>query len=157
MHRFLRFILGMKVYMFRTVPLSIIRSFSLYTQQWYMSCKSADSKPVWHIPLLWVQWKTPEDGQRNCPKHVEFHSKNKFEKSMYLVGFIIRNWTRCAVTRTSNSYGMLGSVVESDWNKVKYHKLSGWSHCGMIFEARTSRVRNRSLIQSPMALACFLL
>jgi len=27
----------MKVYMFRTVPLSIIRSFSLYTQQWYMS------------------------------------------------------------------------------------------------------------------------
>jgi len=24
--------------MFRTVPLSIIRSFSLYTQEWYMSC-----------------------------------------------------------------------------------------------------------------------
>jgi len=23
--------------MFRTVPLSIVRSFSLYTQQWYMS------------------------------------------------------------------------------------------------------------------------
>jgi len=29
--------------MFRTVPLSIIRSFSLYTQQWYMSYKFADS------------------------------------------------------------------------------------------------------------------
>ena len=29
--------------MFRTVPLSIIRSFSLYTQQWYMSYRSADS------------------------------------------------------------------------------------------------------------------
>jgi len=25
--------------MFRTVPLSIIRSFSLYTQKWYMSIK----------------------------------------------------------------------------------------------------------------------
>jgi hypothetical protein len=37
MHLFLRFILEMKLYMFRTVPLSIIRSFSLYTQQWYMS------------------------------------------------------------------------------------------------------------------------
>ena len=24
--------------------------------------------------------KTPDDGQRNCPKHVEFHSKNKFDK-----------------------------------------------------------------------------
>ena len=28
--------------------------------------------------------------QRNCPKHVEFYSKNKFEKLMHLVGFIIR-------------------------------------------------------------------
>jgi hypothetical protein len=28
---------GMKLYMFRTVPLSIIRSFSLYIQLWYMS------------------------------------------------------------------------------------------------------------------------
>jgi hypothetical protein len=27
---------------------------------------------------------------RNCPKHVEFYSKNKFEKFMHLVGFIIR-------------------------------------------------------------------
>jgi len=23
--------------------------------------------------------KTPDDGQRNCPKHLEFYSKNKFE------------------------------------------------------------------------------
>jgi len=29
--------------MFRTVPLSIIRSFSLYTQQWYMSYSFVDS------------------------------------------------------------------------------------------------------------------
>ena len=33
------------------------------------------SKPVWQIPLLCVQWKTPDDGQRNYPKHVEFHTK----------------------------------------------------------------------------------
>jgi len=32
----------MKLYMFRTVPLSIIKSFSLYTQQWYMSYRFAD-------------------------------------------------------------------------------------------------------------------
>ena len=54
------------------------------------SCSQAVSKPVWHIPLLCVQWKTPDDGQRNCPKHVEFYSKNKFEKLVHLVGFIIR-------------------------------------------------------------------
>jgi hypothetical protein len=35
--------LGMKLYMFRTVPLSIIRSYSLYTQQWYMSYRFVDS------------------------------------------------------------------------------------------------------------------
>ena len=60
-----------------------------------MSYKFADSlqavsKPVWHIQLLCVQWKTPDDGQRNCPKHVQFYSKNKFEKSVHLVGLIVR-------------------------------------------------------------------
>ena len=39
------------------------------------SCSQAVTKPVWHIPLLCVRWKTPDDGQRNCPKHVEFYSK----------------------------------------------------------------------------------
>jgi len=33
----------MKFYMFRTVPLSIIRRFPLYTQQWHMSYRFADS------------------------------------------------------------------------------------------------------------------
>ena len=37
-----------------------------------------------------VQYRNPDDGQRNCPKHVEFYSKNKFEKLVHLVGFIIR-------------------------------------------------------------------
>ena len=29
-----------------------------------------------------------DDGQRKYPKHVEFYSKNKFEKLVHLVGFI---------------------------------------------------------------------
>jgi len=37
-----------------------------------------------------VQWKTSDDGQRNCLKHEEFYSKNKSEKLVHLVGFIIR-------------------------------------------------------------------
>jgi len=36
--------------------------------------------------------KTPDDGHRNCPKHVVFYSKNKFEKLLNLVGFIIRTY-----------------------------------------------------------------
>jgi len=43
MHKFLKFIFGIKLYMFLTVTLSIVRSFSLYTQQWYMSHRFADS------------------------------------------------------------------------------------------------------------------
>ena len=31
MHQFLKFIFGIKLYMYRTVPLYIIRSFSLHT------------------------------------------------------------------------------------------------------------------------------
>ena len=39
------------------------------------SCSQAVSKPVWHIPLLCVQQKTPDDGQRNGPKHGIFIPK----------------------------------------------------------------------------------
>jgi hypothetical protein len=33
-----------------------------------------------------VQWKTPDDGQKNCPKHVKFLDKNRFGK---LVGLLV--------------------------------------------------------------------
>ena len=65
--------------MFRTVSLSINRSL-----------------------FLCVQCYTPDDGQRNCSKHVEFHSKNKFEKCLHLVGFYYKNISRYMVFRMSN-------------------------------------------------------
>ena len=83
--------------MFRTFPLSTVRSFLLYTQQWYMSHRFAVSLVAncqqtcmtYTIAVFTVK-KTPDDGQRNCPKHVKFYSKNKFEKLVQLVGFITR-------------------------------------------------------------------
>jgi hypothetical protein len=60
------------------------------TASWSCCCSKAVHKSVWHIPLSSVQWITSDDGQRNCPKHVEFHFQNKFEKSVHLLGFIIR-------------------------------------------------------------------
>ena len=129
MYQFLKFILEMKLYMFRIAPPSIIRSFSLYTQQWYMSYRfavslgeQAVSKPVWHIPLLCVLWKTPDDGHRNCPKRVEFHSKNKYEKLVHLVGFIIRNLLRCTVTWTSNL------CITIHWPNRVHHTVYTKSH-----------------------------
>jgi len=83
--------------MFRTVPMSVIRSSSLYTQQWYVSCTFADSLTGRNSVLILlasymtytitcVQWKTPDDEHRNCPKHAEFYSENKMEKLVRLKG-----------------------------------------------------------------------
>jgi len=56
-----------------------------------MSYRFADSLRAANLyTLLCVQRKTPDDAQRNCPKHVDFYFKNKFEKLVHLVGFIIR-------------------------------------------------------------------
>jgi len=45
---------------------------------------------------MYIQWKTPYDGQNNCPKHVEFLDKNKFGKYSASVRFIKkRNKLQC--------------------------------------------------------------
>jgi len=40
------------------------------------------------------QRKTPDDGQRNCPKYVEFLDKNKFGKLMRLLVLLKRRFVR---------------------------------------------------------------
>jgi hypothetical protein len=64
------------------------------------SCLIAVIKPAWHIPVLNVQWKTPDDVQRNCPKHVKFLDKNKFGKLVHLLVLLKINLLRCTVTWT---------------------------------------------------------
>ena len=95
------------------------------------ACTQAVSKTVWHIPLLCVQWKSPDNGQRNCLKHVHFHVKNKFEKLVHLVGFIIRNLLRSTITWTSNKklkytgtvklhlFGLNGKTGHQDLQKLR--------------------------------------
>jgi hypothetical protein len=41
------------------------------------------------VPVPNVQWITPEDGQRNCPKHVEFRTRINLEISAS-VGFLLQ-------------------------------------------------------------------
>jgi len=42
-----------------------------------------------------VQWKTPDDGQRNCPKHVEFLEKIPyFPAHKMCCDFFIRNFRK---------------------------------------------------------------
>ena len=117
----------MKLYIFQTVPLSIIRSFSLYTQPWYMSYRFADSLQagsgsilillssyqktcmMYTIAVCTVKnswWWTEELSETS---RVSF--QNKFEKLVHLVDFIIRNLPRCTVTWTSNLYCYLEAAL----------------------------------------------
>jgi len=47
--------------------------------------------------------KTPDDGQRNCPKHAEFYCKNKFEILVHL------KRSSTAITGLDRPRGLLGS------------------------------------------------
>jgi len=105
MHQILKFIFGIKLCMFRTVPLSIIKRFSLYSQQWHMSYRSADSlraelqrpswscsqaasKSLWHTIAVFTvknSWRWTEELSETC--RVLF--LNKFKKLVHLVIFII--------------------------------------------------------------------
>jgi len=86
----------MKLYMFQTVPLSIIRSCSLCNQQWYMSYRFVDSLRAgsgWNcngssILILNNSWWWTEELSETC--RVSF--QNKFEKLLHLVGFITRKF-----------------------------------------------------------------
>ena len=75
--------------MFWTVPMSIIRSFSLTVMVYVIQVCWQQTCTTYTIAVC--KWKTPDDGQRNCPKHVEFYSKNKFEELVHLIGFIMGN------------------------------------------------------------------
>jgi hypothetical protein len=43
------------------------------------------------VPVPNVQWKTPDDGQRNCPKRVEFRTRINLEINAS-VGFTVKKF-----------------------------------------------------------------
>ena len=80
--------------------------YSLYTQQWYTSYRFVDSsravpswscskavyKPVWHIPLLSVQWINSWWRTEQLSETCRVSCQNKFVKLVHLVGFIVRKF-----------------------------------------------------------------
>ena len=92
--------------MFRTVPLSIIRSlFTVHSAMVYViqvcrqlssrsicSCSTAVYKPVWHIPLLRVQWINSWWWAEELPETCRVSCQNKFEKLVHFFGFIIKKF-----------------------------------------------------------------
>ena len=81
--------------MFQAVPLSIIRSSLtahlalVYVIRFEVSLRAGPGfhpGPARRLTSLY-SYRTPDDGQRNCPKHVEVHffSENKFGKLVRLL------------------------------------------------------------------------
>ena len=103
----------MKLYMFRTVRLSIIRSlFTVHSAMVYViqvcrqllsrsicSCSTAVYEPVWHIPLLSVQWINSWWWTDELSETCRVSCQNKFVKLVHLVGFIVNKFTQW-VTKT---------------------------------------------------------
>ena len=133
--------------MFRTVPLSIIRSFSLYPQQWHMSysfltacagsgCSSlillaSCQETVWHMPLLCVQWKTPDDGQRSFIPRISLRNQ-----CIWLVYYKNLSW--CTVTGTSKFLSLL---------KVQLTISVRWSVCHSQLFNRLRLLKIRHITQ----------
>jgi hypothetical protein len=91
--------------MFRTVRLSIIRSlFTVYSamlyviqvyrqlSSWTASCSKAVYKPVWHIPLLSIQWINSWWWKDELSEACSVSSQNKFVKLVHLFGFITKKF-----------------------------------------------------------------
>ena len=119
MHWFLKFIFGIKLYMFRTVPLSIIRSFSLYTQQTCMTYTIA-------VCTVKNSWWWTEELSETC----RLYFKNKFEKLVHLVGFIIRIYhdARSPERHIIQDMNIFGKFVKYFWIVV-YAVTQFLRHC----------------------------
>jgi len=93
MHKFLKFIFGLKLYIFRTVPLSIIRNFycthsnGICHKDLLAACEQdqdvlillASCRQTCMTYIIAVcTVKTPDDGQTNSPKQVDFIPKINF-------------------------------------------------------------------------------
>jgi len=134
----------MKLYMFRTVRLSIISSlFTVHSAMVYVirvcrqlssrsicSCSKAVYKPVWHtsIPLLSVQWINSWCWTEELFETCRVSCQNKLGKLVHLVGFITNKvfsnyweriffWVRCCdrVHSTSRSQVQLFILVRLVW------------------------------------------
>ena len=117
--------------MFQADLLSVIRNLVLYTQQ-----------NLYDIYLLLcMQYKTPDNGQKICPKRIEFYSKNKFEKLVYFIGFILRILNHHAICHSS--------MIRCSQFINKSHSQYMHSHSGMALQCETMKSNNvdESLMQ----------
>jgi len=71
---------------------------------------------------------TPDDGQKTCPKHVEFYSKNKFEKLVHLIGFITRIYYNARSSECQNCtlYVGLSAPFQEGEQRIVFMCFQEW-------------------------------
>jgi len=79
-----------------TISVCTVKNSWWWTEELSETCRvfhwffTGFSQVCWHIPFLCVQWKIPDDGQRNCPKHVEFFTG--FSQVCWHIPFLCVQW-----------------------------------------------------------------
>ena len=150
---------GMKLYMFRTVRLSIISSlFTVHSAIVYViqvctqqdrdgtavpsrSCLKAVYKPVWHIPLLSVQWINSWWWTDELSETCRVSCQNKFVKLAHLVGFIINNCMSCLKRGSwSNLIYDVASTDYIDWLRRMTLVNHTLPHLMLLFVTATNNV-----------------
>jgi hypothetical protein len=138
----------MKLYMFRTFRLSIIRSlFTVHSAMVYViqvcrqlssgicrSCSKSVYKPVWHIPLLSIEWMNSWWWTDELSEICRVSWQNKFVKLVHLFGFITKKDAGC--NKSSSKYCPVHGVchcqptaVHLVVNSVWYDKAWTWLEC----------------------------
>jgi len=79
------------------------------------------------VPVPNVQWITPDDGQRNCPKHVEFRARINLEICAS-VGFIVKELiTMHGHMNVKLFYQNLKKTPDTSHQSLVLHSL--WNTC----------------------------
>ena len=152
----------MTLYMFGTICLSIIRSlFTVHSAMVYViqvrrqsfeqdqdgiavtlwSCSKAVYKPVWHIPLLSVQWINSWWWVEELAETCGVSCQNKFVKLVHLVGFIIKKfvpWSRRQLKlKSTPNVDCLPSLFDRPLTFFTTRKSSydSWFHHQTLFAA----------------------
>ena len=102
MHQFHKFILSWNSTCYGQFLCPSSGVYSLYTQQWYMSYRFVD-RPVWHIPLLSVQWIKSWWWTEEMSEICRVSWQNKVVKLVHLVGFITKKSVRRSHERKTRS------------------------------------------------------
>ena len=74
------------------------------------SCSTAVYKPVWHIPLLSVQWINCWWWAEELSETCRVSCQNKFEELVRLVGFVIKKEWLCFVSKITLQINRVCSV-----------------------------------------------